>query len=141
MLTLTGHSRLPQVRLHRADRSDLVFHGVALARSGRTSAAPHGRGEFVLYETSVGKYILSVTTEGAIARIMALSFSTLEDVREYLSQEHAGLETLVDEAQRGADCRGSGHAGPAAQSPPRMSPDPFADGNAGLKSTPRRSCP
>jgi hypothetical protein len=136
MLTLTGHSWLPQVRLPRADRSDLVFHGVALARSGRTSAVPHDRDEFVLYETSVGKYILSVTSEGALARIMVLSFSTLEDVREYLRQEHAGQEALVDDALRGVDCRGA-----AAQSPPRMSLNPFADGNAGLKSTPRRSCP
>lgn len=102
MISLTGHSRLPQVRLPRADRSDLVFRGVVVARSYQTSRASGDGARFVLYETAVGKYILSMTSDGERPPMTALSFSTLEDVREYLCEEHPGVETMVDTTLRGA---------------------------------------
>lgn len=121
MISLTGHSRLPQVRLPRADRRDLVFRGVVLARSGKPGSSPaaSARSEFVLYETAVGKYILSMSPDTGRTQVTALSFSTLEDVREYLFLEHAGLESMVDDAL---------HAGSGPHGRLRTSPDPLAGG-------------
>lgn len=121
MLSLTGHSSLPQVRLLRSGRSDLVFHGLALARTGGTS---QGSGESVIYETSVGKFILSMSSDDGRPPILVLSFSSLEDMGAYLALEHPGLEGLVDDASQRAGLLRPGLAGNWAEEASRMSSHP-----------------
>lgn len=121
MLYLTGHSSLPQVRLPRSGRSDLVFRGLALARTGGTS---QGSEESVIYETSVGKFILSMSSDHGRPPILVLSFSSLEDMGDYLALEHPGLGCLVDDASQRAGLLRPGLAGNWAEEPSRMSSHP-----------------
>ena len=85
---------------------------------------PRSRGESVVYETAVGKFILSMSSDDGRPPILVLSFSSLEDMGEYLALEHPGLEGLVDDASRRAGPLLPGLAGNWAEEASRMSSHP-----------------
>lgn len=99
MISLTGSSRLPLVRLARTGGKDLVFRGEMLAYEEAVLQTCHARRHVTmsLYKSQTGKFILSLSEQPPSCREIpaALCFSCLSDVWEYLGTEYPGLETML----------------------------------------------